>query len=83
MNWLKKIIIRMAWPKIKKILLSNVNSEKYQKLIVTKANKKVDIPGIPEKSEEKLFNDIYDATQEATTEMINGIDIEEAIERIL
>ncbi|MFW6122155.1 MAG: hypothetical protein ACOC80_14835 [Petrotogales bacterium] len=83
MNWLKKIIIIMAWPKIKKILLSNVNSEKYQKLIVTKANKKVDIPGIPERSEEKLFNEIYDATQEATTEMINGIDIEEAIERIL
>jgi len=83
MNWLKKVLAKMAWPLIKKNLLNYVKSEEYQKNLVEKVNKKVDIPNVGEEAEANLLNQIYDAGQEVAVEFIENIDIDALVEKVL
>jgi hypothetical protein len=82
MNWIKTVMIKMTWPKIKKILLSYVADEIYQNIIVEKINQKLDIPNIPEETEQIILNQVYDASQLGLTEFIQNIDIEDLIKKI-
>lgn len=82
MKWLKKIVIKMAWPKVKKTVLEYVQSEEYQKKYTEAINKKLDIPNVSEESEAKLLNQVYDAGQEVIVEFIEGIDIEALTDKV-
>ena len=82
MKWLKKIVIKMAWPKVKKMALEYVQSDEYQKKYTEAINKKLDIPNVSEESEAKLLNQVYDAGQEVIVEFIEGIDIESLADKI-
>jgi len=75
MNWIQKIGAKMLWPRIKKEVLKYVESEEYQKKYVEIINKKLDLPNLSEVAEAKLLNQIYDAGQEAVSEMIDKIEI--------
>jgi len=75
MNWIQKIGAKMLWPRIKKEVLKYVESEEYQKKYVEIINKKLDLPNLSEVAEAKLLNKIYDAGQEAVSEMIDKIEI--------
>lgn len=81
-KWIKKLVLKIAWPRIQEFLISYVKNDEYQKKLVDKINAKVDIPGIPEESEAKLMNQIYDAGQEATAEFIESIDIETVLDKV-
>jgi len=54
---------------IKKIL----GNDEYQKDLINKINKIVDIPKIDEVAEEKALNSIYDALQELSLEIVDKI----------
>ena len=75
MNFLKKMAIKLFWPKIKKDILAYVNCREIQAKYVNIINKKVNIPKLTEESEARLFNDIYDATRISIVEIIENIDI--------
>ncbi|MFW6247425.1 MAG: hypothetical protein ACOC22_04630 [bacterium] len=82
MNWLKEMIISMAWPSIKKFILEYVQSDEYQKELVAKINNKVDIPNVTEETEAMLFNQVYDAGQETIVEFVNNVDIKQITEKV-
>jgi hypothetical protein len=83
MNWFRRIIVKMAWPKVKDFLLDQIHSENYQALVVAKAEAKIpDTPGFGKDEQEKWLNIIYDASQEAAEDLINGIDIEKIVDKI-
>jgi hypothetical protein len=81
MNWITKILVKFAWPKVKKYLLQYVESNEYQELLINKVNEKIDIPNVSEKSEKKLLNQIYDAGQEVAIEFIETFNIEELMSK--
>lgn len=83
MKWLKKLVIKMLWPRLQKIALNYVKSEEYQNKAVQYVNDKVDIPGKNEEEEKKLFDQVYDACQEGLTSTIKNIDIEKILEKYL
>lgn len=82
MKWLKKMVIKMVYPKLKKFLLGYVLSNEWQKKLTTKLNQKLDIPRISEATEEKIINQMYDAGQELAVEFIEGIDIEKILDKV-
>jgi len=75
MNWIQKIGAKILWPRIKKEILKYVKCEEYQKRYIEIINKKIDIPNLSEEAETKLLNQIYDAVQEAVSEMIEKVEI--------
>jgi hypothetical protein len=81
MNWIKKVLVIIAWPLIKKNLLKNIQSDEYQLKFTKKINDKIDIPNVSEESEAKLLNQIYDAGQEVIVEFIDNIDIKTIIDK--
>lgn len=70
---MKKWLLNMLKPFIKKIVIKQLENEEYKKLIITKINKKIDIPKVDEKTEEKTFNQIYDALKDLSVELIDNI----------
>ena len=82
MKWLKKMVIRMAWPKFKNYILDYVKSEEYQKKYVQKINDKLDIPNVSEKAEAKLLNQVYDAGQEVVVEFMENVDIKSIVDKV-
>lgn len=79
MNWAKKILLKLAWPKIKNSILGYIKSEEYQKKYIDLINNKINIPNLDESAEAKLLNQIYDATQVALTEIIENVDLDKII----
>lgn len=79
MNWAKKILLKLAWPKIKNSILGYIKSEEYQKKYIDLINNKINIPNLDEAAEAKLLNQIYDATQVALTEIIENVDLDKII----
>ena len=81
MNFVKKMLIKMVWPRVKKELLAYVECKQMQAKYVDLINKKIDIPGLPEESEARVLNEIYDTTRDAIKEVINSIDIDVVIHK--
>jgi len=65
----RKFLKRM----LKKIVKKRLADNDLQKVIVRKINKKVDLPALDEKAEAELFNQLYDALQEALLEVVDLI----------
>lgn len=70
---MKKWLFKMLKPFIKKIVSKQLENEEYQKIIIQKINDKIDIPKVDEETEAKTFNQIYDAIQELTIELIDNL----------
>lgn len=76
MNWIQKTALKMVWPKAKEILINYIKNEENQKKYVELINKKLDIPNLSEESERKLLNQVYDAAQEATVEILDKVNLD-------
>ena len=70
---MKKWLFTMLKPFIKKQMIKILGNEEYQKELIDKINKRVDIPKIDEYAEEKALNQIYDALQTLSIEIVDKI----------
>lgn len=70
---MKKFILKMLKPFIKRQIKKVLGDEKYQKELIDKINKKVDIPKIDEATEAKALNQIYDTLQNLLIEVVDKL----------
>ena len=82
MKFLKKLAIKMLYPRLKKIVLGYVESDEWQEQLTKKLNDKLDIPRISEATEKKIINQMYDACQELAVEAIESIDIDKLVDKV-
>ena len=68
-KWLLNLLKPFIITQVKKVL----SNEEYQKELIGKINARVDIPKIDEAAEEKALNQIYDALQELSIEIVEKI----------
>jgi hypothetical protein len=66
-----KVLLRLFKKRIVKLLLSALDNDTLKKRIVDAINKKVNIPNMSEKQEEKLINTLYEILVATITETIN------------
>ena len=76
MNYFKKMLVKIVWPRIKQFLINHIKSEETQKKYVEIINNKLDIPNLSDEAEAKLLNQVYDAGQEALVEIVENFDID-------
>ena len=70
---MKKWLLNLLKPFIKAQMTKVLGNEEYQKELVDKINARVDIPKIDEDAEAKALNQIYDALQLLSLEIIDKI----------
>lgn len=68
-----KVMLKWFKKPIKKWILSKVNDEELQKELIEKANKKIDLPKLPEEEEAKFLNSMYDTAQELINAYVDSI----------
>jgi len=82
MKWLKKLAVKMIYPRLKKMILGYIESDEWQKKLTEKLNAKLDIPRISEQTEAKIINQMYDAGQELATEFVESFDVDKIVDKI-
>lgn len=70
---MKKWLLKLVKPLIKKQVVEYIEDENNQVKYVRLLNEKVDLPNMDEEAEKKLLDQLYDALQIATVDMIEEI----------
>jgi hypothetical protein len=70
---MKKLMLKFLKPFIKRQIVKILENKEYKDKIITELNKKLDIPKVDEKAEEKLLIGIYDSVQEIAIEVVDNI----------
>lgn len=70
---MQKFLFNLIKPFVKKEIIKYINNEDNQKKYVKLLNDKVDLPNMDEEAEKRLIDQLYDALQVATIDMIEEI----------
>jgi hypothetical protein len=68
-----EFLLKLFKGPIKRIVKKKLADEELQRMLVDRLNAKLDIPKLDEVEEEKLFNAVYDASEEALLIAIDRI----------
>lgn len=68
-----EFLLKLFKGPIRKIVKKKLADEELQQMLVDRLNEKLDIPNLEEVEEEKLFNAVYDAAEEALLIAIDRI----------